>query len=116
MNPQMTEIKAPVVKGATAIAAAVGANTDAAGQVATSVAQAIAPTSDPTFYWFLVGLPWGTYASIVATLYTSMLAGEWMFKKIWRAWLRKVAVSRGWVPGEPLMTRSQWAELHKADE
>jgi len=112
MNPTMTEIKAPIVKSVTAIGAAVGANTDAAGQAAISVAQAIAPTSDPTWYWLIMSLPWDKIASFLAAIYTLMLAGEWLFKKIWRAWLRGIAVRRGWwTPGEPLLTRSQWAEL-----
>lgn len=115
MNPQMTEIKAPIAKGATAIVAAVGANTDAAGQVATTFAQAVAPTADPTWYWLIVGLPWDKIASLVAALYTSVLFGEWLFKKVWRAWLRPIAVRRGWVAGEQLLTRSQWAELAKED-
>ncbi|RZL86576.1 MAG: hypothetical protein EOP82_29425 [Variovorax sp.] len=111
----MTEIKAPLVKSTTAIAAAIGANTEAAGQAATSVVEAIAPTSDPVWYWFIVSLPWDKIASFVAAVYTMMLASEWLFKKIWRAWLRPMAVRRGWAPGEPLLTRSQWLALREDD-
>jgi hypothetical protein len=104
MNPHMTEIKAPVIKSVTAIGAAVGANTEAAGNAAVSVAQAIAPTADPTWYWLIMSMPWDKIASFLAAVYTL----------IWRSWLRQIAVSRGWwTPGEPLLTRSQWSELSK---
>jgi hypothetical protein len=115
MDAHMTQIKAPLVKSATAIAAAVGANTEAAGQAAVSVIQAIAPTSDPLWYWFIVSLPWDKIASFVAAVYTMMLASEWLFKKIWRGWLREFAVRRGWVPGEVLMSRRQWAAMGEDD-
>ena len=110
-----TQIQAPIVKSTTAIVAAVGANTEAAGQVASSIVHAIAPSTDPLWYWFLVSLPWDKIASFVAAVYTMMLASEWFFKKVWRAWLRPLAVRRSWIQGEPTYTRSEWAALAKDD-
>lgn len=115
MNPNMTEIKAPIAKGASAVIAAVGANTDVAGQVATSAAQAMAPTADTVWYWSVVGMPWDKIASLVAAVYTSLLLTEWVIKRIWRAWLRPLSVRLGWVDGEPMLTRSEWADLAKDD-
>ena len=106
-------IKGPVVKSAGAIAAAVGVNTDAAGNVASATAAALAPTSDPLWYWFVVSLPWDKIASLVAAVYTTALFSEWPIKRVWRSWVRPCAVRRGWVDGEQRLTRSQWAELTK---
>ncbi|RST54096.1 hypothetical protein [Variovorax sp. DXTD-1] len=92
MNPQsvISEINAPILKAGTAITAAVGANTNTVENAAIQVATTLVQTSaDPWWFWFVVSIPWGPIASFLAAIYTSMLAGEWLWKKTIRPLLTR---------------------------
>lgn len=111
MNPNsvIADINAPVVKGVTAIAAAVSANTPAAENVAYAAARNIA---DPWWFWFIVSIPWGAIASFVAAVYTAALFAEWMWKKP----IRWALVRGGVIHPAPKMTAREWAEKIVADD
>jgi hypothetical protein len=90
-----TDISNPVAKAVSAITAATVSSTNVVGQVAESAAAGASYST-----WALVNaIPWSTIASIVATLYTSLLTAEWAWKKVWRPFF----VRRGWV--KPLRHR-----------
>lgn len=86
---ERSEISMPVVKATSAIAAAGAAKADVADQL---VQHATAGASAAT--WNAINaVPWGTIASIVAVLYTTLLIAEWFWKKLWRPLLER----RGWI-------------------
>lgn len=74
------EIKMPVVKAVSAVSLATAAKVDAADALAKVATE---NASYATWLW-VNSIPWGTIASIVAALYTSLLICEWFWKKLWR--------------------------------
>jgi hypothetical protein len=81
-NSVITEINAPLVKGATAITAAAAVHTDTVTNTATLVASTLVKTNaDPGIFWFIVSVPWAGIASLLAALYTGALLSEWIWKK-----------------------------------
>lgn len=100
MNPHsvISEINAPILKAGTAITAAIGANTNTVENAAIQVASTLVQNSaDPWWFWFIVSIPWGPIASFVAAIYTSMLAGEWIWKKV----ARPLLIRWGWMKPLP---------------
>jgi len=93
--PNTTEIKMPVIKASSAIALAAGAQADAADKIAQA---ASSNASYATWVW-VNSIPWGTIASIVAAIYTSLLICEWLWKKI----VRPLAERWKWI--KPRKTR-----------
>ena len=86
---QNTDISMPIAKATSAITVAAAAQTDVADMAAREL------TKNSTFEtWILVNsIPWGTVASIVAVVYTSLLIFEWFWKKLWRP----VFERKGWI-------------------
>lgn len=77
---QSTDISMPIAKATSAVTLATAAQTDVADKLAQA---ATANASAQTWHW-VNSIPWGTIASIVAALYTSLLICEWFWKKLWR--------------------------------
>ena len=50
-------------------------------------------------------------ASLIAALYTSMLAAEWVWKKV----IRPFAVRHGWAEPRKVLTATDWAALREQD-
>lgn len=84
------EISMPIAKASSAIAAAVAAKTEMAGQAVEAVTVTAAGSQTMIV---INSMPWGTIASIAATVYTLLLITEWFWKKLWRPFF----VRRGWV-------------------
>lgn len=108
----IADIKAPVIKSGTAITAAIGANTGLAGNAAASVAKSLALSShNPDLFWFMMSLPWGQIASMVAALYTLALLAEWLWKKPLRALLVLLKIR------SPVKryTKEEWCKLPEED-
>lgn len=83
------DISMPVAKASSAIVAAAATKSDVAEQV---VAVVMPPSSDPALI-LMLALPWATIAQMAAALYTTLLMGEWFWKKLWRPFLER----RGWL-------------------
>ncbi|MCD2164887.1 hypothetical protein [Comamonas koreensis] len=77
---QSTDISMPIAKATSAVTLATAAQADVADKIAQA---ATANASFETWYW-VNSIPWGTIASIVAAVYTSLLICEWFWKKLWR--------------------------------
>ena len=77
---QSTDISMPMAKATSAVTLATAAQTDVADKLAQA---ATVNASAQTWHW-VNAIPWGTIASIVAALYTSLLICEWFWKKLWR--------------------------------
>lgn len=99
---QKDDIKLPVVKCATAIAAAGGANSAPAEvmhqQLMTQSANA------PEWMLAMLSLPWGHLASMCAAVYTTVLLLEWMWKKP----LHWCFVKIGWKKPTVKFTQEEW--------
>ncbi len=105
-------IRSPVIKSATAITAAVGANTGTAGNIAEAAATSVATTvGNPDWFWLAVSLPWAQIASMVAAMYTMALLSEWVWKKPLHWVLVRVGVKEPTVK----LTATEWAKLHEKD-
>lgn len=63
---------------------------------------------------WLGGMTWGEFASMLASIYTSLLIIEWL----WKRWGKPLAIRRGWMRGTPrnFMDSSARAELDALDE
>ena len=98
------DISMPIAKASSAIAAAVATKSDVAEQV---VAVMVPPSSDPALI-LVLALPWATIAQMAAALYTMLLMGEWLWKKLWRPFCER----RGWL--KPMRTRIITVEQYEA--
>ena len=77
---QSTDISMPIAKATSAITVAAAAQADVADIAARELTK-----NSTVETWILVNsIPWGTVASIVAVVYTSLLICEWFWKKLWR--------------------------------
>jgi len=88
-----TEISMPFAKASSAITVAAAAKADVADQVV----QAATAGSSYTTWAAINAIPWGTIASIVAAVYTTLLITEWFWKKLWRP----LAERQGWLKPKP---------------
>ena len=109
-NSFIPEINAPILKASAAITAAVGANTNTVENVAISVVTTVMTPSvaDPWWFWFFVSIPWGGVASFLAAFYSAMVAGEWLWKKVFKP----MAIRLGWMKPVPrrVLTAKEIAE------
>ena len=107
------EIKMPVVKAVSAVSLATAAKVDAADALAKVATE---NASYATWLW-VNSIPWGTIASIVAALYTSLLICEWFWKKLWRpaferwGWIKPRKTRVVLFEDYQKMTETQRAEL-----
>lgn len=97
-----SEISMPFAKASSAITVAAAAKADVADQVV----QAATAGSNYTTWAAINAIPWGTIASIVAAVYTTLLITEWFWKKLWRP----LAERQGWLqPKKPrIMTVQEY--------
>lgn len=104
-----TEINMPVAKAASAITAAVTATSDVPHQVV----QAATATWSYNAWLAVNSIPWGTLASIAATIYTLILIGEWFWKKLWRPFFERT----GWIKKRRhrVLTLSEFQALQETD-
>lgn len=108
-----TVISSPITKSATVVAAAVGANTDATGQVLENAAANIAiKFGGADWFWFIVQLPWGAIASMLAAMYTLAMFSEWIYKKP-VTWL---LVKFRFKKEDKKLTATEWAALYQKEE
>lgn len=110
---QKEDIRLPVVKCTTAIAAAGGANTASAeamhDQLMMHAAQS---TSAPEWLLAMLSLPWGHIASMCAAVYTTVLLLEW----IWKKPMHWAFVKIGWKEPTVRYTQEEWVKrLHKGE-
>lgn len=103
-------IKSPVVKSATAIAAAGGANTTAAVDAKVQLAQHAQAFPYPESLNILLALPWGHIASMCAAMYTTALLLEWLWKKP----IRWVLVSMRLRKADRVVTDEEWEILKRS--
>lgn len=108
-NQVISEINQPLVKGATAVTAALASNSDVAKDVAVTVATSLVQSkADPGWFWFVVSVPWASIASLLAALYTSALLAEWLWKKA----IKPLCIHVGWMeaPTRRVFTAAEIAE------
>lgn len=103
---QNTDISMPIAKATIAITVAAAAQTDVADMAAREL------TKNSTFEtWIWVNsIPWGTVASIVAVIYTSLLIFEWFWKKLWRPLFER----NGWIKpkqGPRIITLDEYKQM-----
>ena len=75
-----TDISMPIAKATSAITVAAAAQADVADLAARELTK---NSTIETWIW-VNSIPWGTVASIVAVVYTSLLICECFWKKLWR--------------------------------
>lgn len=98
------EISMPIAKASSAITVAAAAKADVADQAVQAATAGMSYSN-----WAAINaIPWGTIASIVAVLYTTLLISEWFWKKLWRP----LAERRGWL--KPKKNRIMTIEEYNA--
>ncbi len=98
-------IKYPILKCATAISAAAGANSGLAQSATDAVVNHMTPTPYPDWFVGLMALPWASLASMAAAVYTCVMLGEWLWKKP----VTYLLVRFGWMTPGRRMTAQEWA-------
>lgn len=102
-------IKSPIVKSATAITAAAGANSGVAGEFKADLVTQAAVGNVPDILVPLLSLPWGHIASMAAALYTTALLVEW----IWKKPLRWLLVKAGLREDVKRYTHEEWVKQRR---
>lgn len=103
---ETNDIKFPVVKCGTAIAAAGTANTTAAGSFQQQLVEQATYAASPEWLLAMLNLPWGHIASMIAAFYTGALLLEWFWKKP----LHWLLVKAGWKQPKVAYTEEEWLE------